>query len=112
MFPPVGLLLLSFLFAGLSFFAVSAAVGNDSLMPAAAIAIFATAWVAGFAVPGAPAGLGVREAVIVLLAAPFLTAPGALLCALVHRLISALVDGAMALVGATLLVRKETVRGA
>ncbi len=79
--PPIGWLCLSFISAGISFFAVSAAIGGGTLTPSAAIAIFATAWAVGFAVPGAPAGLGVREAILVLLAAPFLTAPGALLCA-------------------------------
>jgi uncharacterized membrane protein YbhN (UPF0104 family) len=34
------------------------------------IAIFAMAWITGFVVPGAPGGLGVREAVIVFLLTP------------------------------------------
>jgi hypothetical protein len=109
---PVAFLLLSFALAGFSFFAVSEAIGTGGLTAEAAIAIFAAAWAVGFAVPGAPAGLGVREAVIILLASPFLTPTGAMLCALLHRLMSAVVDGAMALLGAALLVRKGAPHGA
>ncbi len=56
-------------------------------------AVFAAAWIAGFVTPGAPAGLGVREAVLVGGLQP-LYGPGvALGLPLVFRLLTTLGDG-------------------
>lgn len=56
-------------------------------------AVFAAAWIAGFVTPGAPAGLGVREAVLVGGLQP-LCGPGvALGLPLVFRLLTTLGDG-------------------
>ncbi len=45
----------------------------------------ATGWIAGYITPGAPAGIGVREAVIALSLTPLLQRPDALLAALLFR---------------------------
>lgn len=62
------------------------------------IGITAAAWLVGFLVPGAPGGLGVREAVLIagLTAAGI---PGATAIALGHRLITTLGDVLLALAG-------------
>ena len=56
--------------------------------PGYVISLFALGWVAGYVTPGAPAGLGVREAVLVLGLSPFCGQPTALLAALYLRLMS------------------------
>jgi hypothetical protein len=66
---------------------------------------FALAWVAGFVAPGAPAGLGVREALLVAGTAP-LYGPGiALSAALALRLVTVLGDGLAFLAGSVLQAR-------
>ena len=57
-----------------------------------AVAAMALGWWAGFIVPGAAAGLGVREAVLVLTLEPHLGADGAVLVALALRMITVLGD--------------------
>lgn len=66
--------------------------------------LFAAAWVAGFVTPGAPAGLGVREAVLVAGLAPLYGPEVALALPLLFRLASVLGDGA-GFVAGTLLRR-------
>lgn len=66
--------------------------------------LFAAAWVAGFIAPGAPAGLGIREAVLVAGLNPLYGPEVALALPLLCRLVSVLGDGAAFLVG-TLLRR-------
>ena len=56
-------------------------------------AALALAWVVGFLTPGSPGGLGVREAVLVVLLAPTLEAAPALVLALVLRLVTVVGDG-------------------
>jgi len=53
---------------------------------------FAISWVVGFLTPGSPAGLGVREAVMILILTPFIGAPAAALVALVSRLVVTIGD--------------------
>lgn len=107
---PVFFLFLSFLLAGLSFHATAVGIAPSQAPGlAGAVALYAFAWTAGFLVPGAPAGLGVREAVIVGVLGSTMGATAALLCALVHRLVSAVADGSMALVGAGLLMNRKEV---
>lgn len=62
-----------------------------------AIGAFALAAVAGFLVPIAPAGLGVREVVLVALLARVLTAEQAAICAAVSRFIWLVVEAALVL---------------
>jgi glycosyltransferase 2 family protein len=52
------------------------------------IGAYSLGWLVGFITPGAPAGLGVREAIIVGFLSPYLTQPRALVIALVFRLIA------------------------
>src|SRR3546814_8886443 len=51
---------------GLGLWGMSLALGNGGAMPGPIffIGAFTTSWIAGFVVPGAPAGLGVREVVL------------------------------------------------
>ncbi len=49
---------------------------------------FSVAWIAGFVTPGAPAGLGVREAIIIALLTQLIDEPQSLLVALLFRLVS------------------------
>jgi hypothetical protein len=104
--PPVLVLLAAFALAGMSFHAVARALdaGNMGIMLAAGI--FALAWLAGFLVPGAPAGIGVREAVLlVLLGRAGVAAPDALVLVLVHRLIATAADALAALAAGAWLAR-------
>jgi hypothetical protein len=63
-----------------------------------AIGVYCLAWVAGFLVPFAPAGLGVREAVLALVLDPVLDPQTSLVVVAVHRVIYLLVEVVMALV--------------
>jgi len=58
-----------------------------------AVPAFALAWVAGFVTPGAPAGLGVREALLVAGTAPIYGPGTALSAALALRLVTVAGDG-------------------
>ena len=51
-----------------------------------AIFIFSFAWVAGFVIPGAPAGLGIRETMLILGLHPFVGESGSTLIAFIMRL--------------------------
>ncbi len=67
----------------------------------------ALAWALGYVVPGAPAGLGLREAVLVLGLTPVLGSAAALALALAYRLLTVVADAVLALAG-FLLVRRST----
>lgn len=58
----------------------------------ALIGFAAIAWIAGFVTPGAPGGLGPREAVLVLLAAPSMGEPAALIAIALYRCLTLLGD--------------------
>jgi glycosyltransferase 2 family protein len=64
---------------------------------------FALAWALGYATPGAPAGLGLREAVLALGLAPVLGEAQALALALACRLVTVAADAVLALAGFALL---------
>ncbi len=62
---------------------------TDDLAPAPlVVGVFAFAWLAGFLVPGASGGLGVREAAIVLPLTPYLGESQAIVAALLMRMIT------------------------
>lgn len=82
----------AFLLLGASLHFIATAVSQASVSLSLSVAIFAAAWVVGFAVPGAPGGLGVRDSVIVLGLAPFMGGGPALSAALMHRAASVLGD--------------------
>jgi uncharacterized membrane protein YbhN (UPF0104 family) len=52
------------------------------------VVIFSIAWVAGFIVPGAPGGIGVREAVIIFLITPIIGEAQSVAIAIAFRLIT------------------------
>jgi hypothetical protein len=87
-----------------AFFAISAgiAVGADALLqpmagPSAAIgAAYLLAWTIGYVVPGAPGGVGVREATLLVLLASTIAAPNILALALATRFITTLGDALFA----------------
>ena len=58
----------------------------------AAISILALAWCAGVVVPGSSAGVGVREAALVLALEPYLVSDGAMVVAVALRLVTTLGD--------------------
>jgi hypothetical protein len=64
---------------------------------------FAAGWIGGFFTPGAPAGLGVREAILVTLLAPRLGPEVALGLAVAFRVVTTLGDGAGFALGAAVL---------
>ncbi len=69
--------------------------GGPSL--AVSVGAYALAWVVGFLAVAAPAGVGVREAVLVLVLAPLLETPEALSVALLSRVVLTLADLGLAL---------------
>jgi len=81
------------------------ATQGGALLPLA-VGGFALAWTVGFLVVLAPAGAGVREGVLVLVLAPVLDAPRALLVALASRLLMSLGDLTWA-GGAAVLARRH-----
>ena len=86
---------LFFVVAGLVLWAVAAAIqdpARPALGPIVAISTMAAAWWAGFVAPGSSAGVGVREAVLVLALAPHVGSDGAVLVALALRLVTTLGD--------------------
>lgn len=96
---PTLCLAVSFILSGLSLFALAQALGQVDLSLALAVGVFALAWGVGFVVPGAPAGLGVREAILLALLGPIVGSGPAVAIALFHRLITAMVDAMAALAG-------------
>jgi len=61
--------------------------------------LFASAWVAGYLIPGAPGGVGIREAMMLLLFTPLLGAGPAAALGLSMRIATTLGDGAAFLAG-------------
>lgn len=68
--------------------------------------IVAIGWLSGYLVPGAPAGLGVRELVLTDLLAPFTGKGPALSAAIAWRVASLIADGTMLLIGSFLRTRR------
>jgi glycosyltransferase 2 family protein len=94
---PVCWLACSFLLAGISFYALGNAIfGPSEVDILSATSIYAAAWAVGFLIPGSPAGLGVREAVLLGLLTPLVGSADALLFTLSHRLMTAVTDGTVA----------------
>jgi uncharacterized membrane protein YbhN (UPF0104 family) len=91
--------------AGGSFYAVAAALGVHDIALAPTIGVYAAAWFIGFVTPGAPAGLGVREAILVALLSGSVDPGLAVTVAIAHRLLTAFVDGIAFLAGAAMLSR-------
>jgi hypothetical protein len=71
---------------------------NDGNLLALSL-LFASAWTAGYLLPGAPGGLGVREAVSIALLTPILGAGTAVALSITMRMSTTLGDGLAFLVG-------------
>lgn len=99
--------------AYLVFFAASGLIGyilfalvagdKSSGYLAATIGAMALAWLAGFLTPGAPAGLGVRESVLLIILAPAAGEASILALAALFRIVTVLGDGLLALGAAAFL---------
>lgn len=70
-----------------------------------ALVVFSMAWLAGFVTPGAPAGLGIREAVILAFLAPVFGGGAALSVSVLHRLLCTLIDVLLSAAGWGIYVR-------
>lgn len=82
---------------------------QPSLLPFAAWSGWlALAWIAGYVTPGAPGGLGLREAVLVLGLGPVLGEAEALAIAFAYRLVTIGADALLAGTGFVLRDRSET----
>jgi len=56
------------------------------------LSTFAISWLAGFITPGAPAGIGVREATMILILSGYIGEPAAALVAIISRLVVTIGD--------------------
>jgi len=90
----LGLYLLFFVAGGILLVWLVLAVGGAPGVRATGVVIaaFSLAWAAGFLTPGAPAGLGVREAALVAALGGLVGQPTALLAALALRVVTVLGD--------------------
>ena len=90
-----GLTLLNFLLLGASATVLAQTVLRVPAPPIlATTGVLAAAWMAGFVTPGAPAGIGVREAVLVFGLTPLCGAGVALSLPILLRLVTTIGDGA------------------
>jgi len=70
----------------LLFYVVTTSIGINTILQI--IATYSAAWIVGYITPGAPGGIGVREALLVVMLGQFVDEPQAILIALVFRLIT------------------------
>ncbi len=97
------LAMLLYLVLAAALWALAPVFAGAPIPPSVAVAVLTAAYVTGFLVPGAPGGLGVREAVFVAGLAPYLGADDAMVIALVMRAATILGDGAIFIMGWLLL---------
>lgn len=104
--------LTNFGLGGAALFAISASLAPAELAfyPAffQIVSIYSAAWLLGFLLPGAPAGLGVRELCLLLGLSPLIGEQNALLAAAILRLVTTLSDGLVFLSGLALRSRRPT----
>lgn len=89
--------------ASLAVLAVSSATTIMSTAIATSVAVFSAAWIAGFLAPGAPAGLGIREAILLAGLSPTFGAGTAVQIAILFRVLSVSADLVALCVGGLLL---------
>jgi hypothetical protein len=99
----IGVYAFNYVFVGLGLYLIARVVSPDAGSPGMFIGAFALSWIVGFLAPGLPAGLGVREGVLVALLEPALGTPAAVTLAALHRLSTTLGDALAAALGAGLL---------
>lgn len=87
-------------------------VGIAANDPGRLAAIFMVAWAAGFVVPIAPGGIGVRETALIAMASPSEDMAIIATFALVTRLVTTMGDGLMGFAGYSLLVSRRSNRQA
>jgi len=68
-----------------------------------AAGLFCAAWIAGMLTPGAPAGLGVREAILVQGLAPLIGQTGAVITTILFRVLTVAADLLAFIAGVALL---------
>ncbi len=90
MLPPLIYYALFFLVSGIALVVIgvygeSFTLDSDYLI---VLSAFAIAWSVGFLTPGAPSGIGIREAILILLLSPFTGEANALILALLFRLVT------------------------
>ena len=97
-----GVQTLNFVVFGTSFYLVAAAMEIPDISWLRLVAVSTIAWVAGFAAIGAPGGIGVREAVLLILLGPEWGAGNILVAGILHRLLTVLGDFIAVLFGFSL----------
>lgn len=106
----VGWTLAAWVPLGLHVWLLTWAVGGEALRSLGpAVGAYALAWTLGLLVVFAPAGLGVREAVLVVALAPVVDAGAALVVAVLSRLVMTVADVAWA--GLSVLLSRRAVPG-
>lgn len=93
LFLPLSLHAVNFGLLGASLWCAALVVAPETPLPLPyCVAVFTIAWVAGFLMPGAPGGVGVRDGIIAL-GLELLIGPGAGLgIAVIHRIVSVIGD--------------------
>lgn len=87
--PALAAYVLNYLVIGLGLWIVARAAGMPAALDLAIVtAVFSLAWLLGFLAPGAPAGLGVREGIMVLLLAGIIPDADALAFVLLARVVT------------------------
>lgn len=92
--PVAGLILCYFLFTSVIFCVITVAVIGtlDGISLPLVVSIYSIAFLLGLITPGAPAGLGIRESIMVLLMSPMIGDAKSTYIALVFRLVTTLGD--------------------
>lgn len=101
----VGVYALNYIFVGAGLYLIARAIQPDPGPAGLFMGAFALSWIVGFLAPGLPAGLGVREGILVALLEPTLGTTGAVTLAALHRLSTTVGDALAAALGAALLWR-------
>lgn len=104
----VALYCISFVLGGLALSLLLTSLAPELLLSgvlAHVIGVYAAAWLLGFLIPGAPAGLGVREACLLIGLAPFAGADAALLAAALLRITTTVMDAVVFVAGVLMIKR-------
>ncbi len=100
----------SFLIVGLINVLIFSLVLGVKMEPGTAVSVIGLtiiSWLVGYIVPGAPGGIGVREAVSVLLMAPLLGTENVIVAAVLLRVVNVIGDVLMYLIGSIIHGSKE-----
>ncbi len=89
-----GLIFCYFLFASVIFCVITVTVNGtlDGISLPLVVSVYSIAFLLGLITPGAPAGLGIRESIMVLLMSPMIGDAKSTYIALVFRLVTTLGD--------------------